>query len=824
MPKILAIDDIKDNLLLLREMIRIFMPNCTLLLASSGQQGVDIAIDHIPDTILLDLNMPGLDGFDVIKILKNNPITRPIPIIIVTAQMSNAGTRIKALEQGADAFLTKPIDEGELVAVIKAMLRIRKAEELLRTKNKNLEALVEKRAKEMQDKEVRYASIFDVAGSIIIVFDLNNNIVEWNHSAEKTFGIAKEEIIGKNFLNVLTDTQFKSLVMKHINNILKGKDINEFVSFITDKNDEKQYFTWNMTRMLDTDQKPIGLVAAGNEITRRMEAETQFEVQFKINSGLTELARALLKSSLSLRKISRLVFEKIKTITKSSIGYAASIDPKTNDLVLHYYSSAKKNNTSQKIIRIAKKSNYYPELGGSNMDLKTPWYKNFSVFKPSNITLPFFSGDISNILSIPAKINEKLIGHIVVANSSRNFTDTDIENINKLTDLFAIAIQRKYSEQELLKAKNLAEQSDELKSSFLANMSHEIRTPMNAIMGFSSLLENPDLSYKRRVQFVNHIVEATDTLLQLVDDIIDISKIESGQLEINLDKHNPCDIINDVFSIFTLDKKTSKPIEIKRYIPNNSFDIITDKARLCQILCNLVGNAIKFTEQGSIEFGFEYSEKEVTFFVKDTGIGIDKSEHKIIFERFRKIENKSIRLYGGTGLGLSISKSLVEMLGGKIYVESEINKGATFKFSLPLLNFNDEPNLTPEEMVSAYNWENKTILVAEDEEINFIFLEEALIETGATILHAENGTKTLDFVKSTKIDLILMDVKMPEMDGYEATTIIKRDWPNLPIIAQTAYALVGQREKILAAGFDDYISKPIKQKTLLAIISKYLNS
>ncbi len=386
---------------------------------------------------------------------------------------------------------------------------------------------------------------------------------------------------------------------------------------------------------------------------------------------------------------------------------------------------------------------------------------------------------------------------------------------------------------ELLEAKEKAEESDRLKSAFLANMSHEIRTPMNAIIGFSDLLTDPDLTSDQKHELINHINKNSNTLVYLIDDIIDIAKIEAGQLKINKTECNINQILSDVYQSFieTNSIKEDGPVKLKleKGIQNDNFTIHTDPVRFQQILINLIGNSLKYTELGYVECGYQVktdtTNSYLEFYVKDTGIGIPKSKHKHIFERFSKIEDSKTKLYRGTGLGLTITKNLVEMLGGKIWLESEEQKGSTFYFTIPVEEFKGQASDTQEKTIDIIkNWQNNTILIAEDEDSNYRVLQMALKRTNINILRAENGKQAIDICKANKkISLVLMDLKMPEINGIDATKEIKKFRPDLTIIAQTAYAMAEDRKLTQEAGCSDYLAKPIKAKELISTLNKYLN-
>jgi PAS domain S-box-containing protein len=394
--------------------------------------------------------------------------------------------------------------------------------------------------------------------------------------------------------------------------------------------------------------------------------------------------------------------------------------------------------------------------------------------------------------------------------------------------------ERKRIEKSLILAKEKAEESDRLKSAFLSNMSHEIRTPMNAILGFSSLLSDPDTSSEERDEYISIIKERGNDLMRIISDIIDVAKIESGQLNINIKDCKVNQLLNDLNTMFrhSMEKqgKSGVVLNLSTESRDPDFTILSDPLRLRQVISNLLENAIKFTERGAIDFGYSIRTdfgmgKSIIFFVRDTGIGIPREMHTVIFQRFRQVDDSHTRKYGGTGLGLTICKSLVHLLGGELLLESDEGKGSQFKIILPMWTITpvkEEPAPVPLK-VKHPEWKNKVILVVEDEESNYTFLEQVLKRTGVKIFWAKNGAEAVNMAHSEKLDLILMDIRIPGMDGYEATRQIKKERKNLPVIAQTAYALKGEKEMSIESGCDDYISKPIDIKELMAMLDKYLS-
>jgi len=377
---------------------------------------------------------------------------------------------------------------------------------------------------------------------------------------------------------------------------------------------------------------------------------------------------------------------------------------------------------------------------------------------------------------------------------------------------------------ELEEAKEKAEESDRLKSAFLANMSHEIRTPMNGIVGFSEMFIREDIDKEKRNFYAKVVMDSSKQLLNIVNDILDISMIESNTIKLVKEEFVLNDLMNEIFAFYNPKFNTT---DIKLYIGKGLKDeksiIKTDRQRLRQVISNLMNNAIKFTNLGHIKLNYSLQNDHILFCVEDTGIGIAKNEQAKIFERFQQVDMESTRLYGGTGLGLSISKKLVELLGGKIWVESEKGQGSRFLFTIPYTADIKKKPITKSQPISKED-KTFTILVAEDEELNYLFIEETLSELDVKLIAAKNGKETVDiFKENPKIDLILMDIKMPIMDGYEATKQIKKLNPDIPIIAQTAYAMASDKAKAIKAGCDEYLAKPINSDELIETIHKYLN-
>jgi CheY-like chemotaxis protein/nitrogen-specific signal transduction histidine kinase len=386
-------------------------------------------------------------------------------------------------------------------------------------------------------------------------------------------------------------------------------------------------------------------------------------------------------------------------------------------------------------------------------------------------------------------------------------------------------------ETELRKAKKEAEESDKLKSAFLANMSHEVRTPMNGIMGLAHLLANPDMDSGTQQEYVNLILSSGNVLISLLDDIMDVSRIEANQVTASKEDFYLNGLIKELHGIFSTELEVSgkKVLELRYKAPleDGSSMIHTDRVKLRQILVNLLSNSLKFTDTGRIEFGYELQhDQSLLFYVFDTGIGIKPDKQKRIFERFIQADDSLSRHFGGSGLGLSICKGFVDLLGGKIWVDSSPGKGAKFYFSIPDVNPSGETAEKPASKglkASDRNWEDKTILIVEDDQINYQLLEVVLKRTGVKLLHAVTGMDAVRFCREEKnIDLVLMDVQLPEMNGFEAIKLIKENQPDIPIIVQTANSMNEEKSRADEAGCQGFMTKPISLNKFMSEVDKFM--
>lgn len=702
--RLLAIDDNTDNLITIRALITEAFPSAKLFTSTSGVQGIELAISEDPHVILLDVVMPGMDGLAVCRQLKSDERSRHIPIIILTALKSDRQIRLEALEAGAEVFLAKPIDAVELIAQVKAMIKIKDAVIAQRIENEQLTSLVNERTlaieKELAERR-----------------QTEKELQEANLKLKQTQAAT---------LNLLEDLKLEMSAREKSEQALKNSE------------EKHRYISTTISDMAFS----CKLDDKGNYfidwLTGAAEKLTGYTIE--------EIFEKKCWRFLVLEEDIPLFETKVTGVMRGSSGRAE--------------------------LRIRKK------------DGSVSWIESY----------------VECVAEDSADYNFMLYGGIV-----------DIS-------------ERKRYESEILSARDKAEESDRLKSAFLANMSHEIRTPMNGIIGFSSLLNEPDLDDTERNRFVKIINDNCQQLLHIISDIIDISKIEAGLIDIETVDFNLNDMMDSLLENY-LPKASRKGLSMSLHKDLLCDECIVggDPSKTRQVLENLLTNALKFTSQGEINFGYRLVNDQLELFVEDTGIGISPEHQVAVFDRFWQVEAGLARQYGGTGLGLSISKAFIRKLGGDIYLESMPGKGSRFLVILPYHPKSQKISILTDKPDRPGQIIGKTILVVEDEADNFEFLQVILHKLKLRVLHAWNGAEALHIFKEhPEIDLILMDFKLPDIPGQEVTRTILKLRKDMPVIATTAYAMSGDREKAILAGCIDYIAKPIRMEEIVGMLHQYL--
>ncbi|MCE5175814.1 MAG: histidine kinase N-terminal 7TM domain-containing protein [Bacteroidales bacterium] len=437
------------------------------------------------------------------------------------------------------------------------------------------------------------------------------------------------------------------------------------------------------------------------------------------------------------------------------------------------------------------------------------------------------SQNIKSILVIPVFIEEKLWGLIGFddCKTEREWSSTEEQLLATASSTIGSVYVRKKNQEELLIAKEKAEESDQLKSTFLANMSHEIRTPMNSILGFISLLQEPNLTGEEKDEYINIVKKGGERLISTIRDIIDISRIETGQISLDYQDLNINEMNTYFYNLFRLEAENKGLIfNLPTKIPQNQSFIKADRNKIYSVIGNLINNALKYTKSGYVELGCDCHPEEVVFYVKDTGIGIPEDKHQSIFDRFTQADASTTRIYEGSGLGLSISKAYVEMLGGRIWVESKLHHGSTFYFQIPL-NYPQDKSIQTLPVSHEMEKPEKAslnILVVEDDPNNFEYINVILTKENHKVWHTVTGSESIELCRQNVcFDIILMDIRLPDIDGCVTTQKIRLFDNDTPIIALSAYALQDDRKRALESGCNDYLTKPVRKDKLIAVIEKY---
>lgn len=581
-----------------------------------------------------------------------------------------------------------------------------------------------------------------------------------------------------------------------------------------------------------------GIIVNSRDISDRKMAELKERVYHDNLIFLSNSALELLSLS-SKEEILQYIPEKLATFLENAIVLVSTYDEIQGKMAIESYAGLEPfRDHLEKMLGKSIRGLTYPAsaLAASVQNAGTViTLKDEIIEKSIGVFVPEKMRKIREMLHLHKTYN------IVLARDSNFLGNITILTLNKSIIKFkhiietfvhqvSVALHRSQLEYELIMAKNRAEESDKLKTAFLANMSHEIRTPMNGILGFAEMLNDDSLSKVNRKKYLNIINSNGKVLINLIDDIIDFAKIESGQVNILEDDFSVNSLLNQVLSTFltrSLRKDKSKVKIITREpFPNEKSYIRTDPIRLRQVLTNLVGNAIKFTHSGYVEFGYDLEDSNtLKFYVKDTGIGITNDKLHVIFERFMQADSSPSRKYGGSGLGLAISKGLVELLGGRMWADSQFGVGSTFYFTIPFTSANKriEDHTGSRPVRVHHNWDGRLFLVAEDDKFSYKFLEGFLKQTKAEVIRASDGREAVEMCRNNPdIDLVLMDIQMPEMNGLTATEEIKKFNSSLPIIAQTANAINEERLRCMEAGCDDFITKPVNINELYDKINKWL--
>jgi PAS domain S-box-containing protein len=726
-----------------------------------------------PDLVISDYAMPVFDGMTALKITRSQP--RYIPFIMLTGSM-NEETAVACLKAGADDYVLKEKIKRLPFAVLEVMEKRKKEAERenvlhqLRESEEHLREVARKLNESNRQKEL----ILNSTAEMFAYYDLDLKVIWANHASATSAGKSPEELVGLHCYEIWQhrDKPCENCIVLKAYRTKKPQ-------FGEQQTPDGRYWLLRGYPVFNDRGDIEALIELGMDITGQKKAEDALATSEETYRNLFQNAQVgLFRTRISDGKI----LEGNDQIAKM-FGYSSR-----EAFVAEYTTSGNyvDSGVREKMLELIKKQGFV-----ENFEARF-YRKDRSVFHSS------YSARIY---------------------PDKGWIEGVVEDIT----------EQKLAQENLIAAKVRAEESDRLKSAFLANMSHEIRTPMNSIMGFTELLKEPNLTGEEQQRFIEIIRKSGDRLLNTVNDLIDISRIETGQMPLVFDDVHVIRQLEELVFFFipqAEQKGLQLMLDVTRSLPHPI--IRTDQSKLESILTNLIKNAIKFTETGEIRVGCEVMETWLKFTIKDTGIGIPENRKEAIFNRFEQADISDTRALQGSGLGLSIAKAYAEMLGGAIGVESTEGIGSTFWFTLPDAQLKENPPAKEQASVQRNSPESfqpmkkPKILVAEDDEDCYTYLATLLSESTYELIHTTTGTETVELCRTQPdIDCILMDIKMPIMDGYEATRQIRKFNKEVVIIAQTAYALMGDREKALEAGCNDYLTKPVNKHRLVTIFSKY---
>lgn len=651
----------------------------------------------------------------------------------------------------------------------------------LRSENEALKASYEdsiakrhKLEKRLEEVSKNWQNTIDAIDDFVLLLSPNHEIIEINKSGLTSLDKKREEVIGKKCFDLAHHTSCPIDACPCSDCLREKKEV---VSEYTENDRTYELSVWPV---LDENNTVTAFTHIVKDITERRKAES--------------------------------------TIARSEKDWEDIFDSLTDSITIH--------DKDFNIIRSNKAAKALLKIPSIETKLTTKCYTYFHGVDSPPVGCPSCNCLNSGLPGI-FEIFEPNLNLFIEIRAIPRLSDSG--GIEGLIHIVRDISERKKNEEELIKSKEHAEESDRLKTAFLSNISHEIRTPMNGILGFSELLKSPNLTGDRQQEYISIIEKSGKRMLNIITDLVDIAKIESGQMTIAISETDINDQINYIYTFFKpqIDQKGLQ-FSLNNAFAVNDVIIETDCEKLISILSTLIKNSIKYTNQGYIEFGYEIKGSYLEFFVKDNGIGIPKGRQEAIFERFIQADIADKQALQGAGLGLAITKAYVEMLGGKIWVESEVDKGSIFYFSIP---YNPvTKNLIYQDSIIAdnkiVNSEKKLkVLIAEDDEESYTLLTMALEDIASEFIHAKTGVDAVNANRlNPDIDLILMDIQMPIMNGYEATLQIRQFNKDVIIIAQTAFAMRGDHKKAIDAGCNEHISKPINIELLLTQIQWFFNN
>ena len=660
--------------------------------------------------------------------------------------------------------------------------------------------------KQAEENLKLFRTLIDGTSDSIEVIDVETSrFLDVNEKGHASLGYTREEFLKLRIFDVEI-----SIPPKEFGEIIKNLRITkgQILEGVHRRKDGSTFPVEVNTKIIKLDKEYI--VSIVRDISDRKRRE-------KLNKIIQNISSQT-QRDLSLKEILAFIQKELAEIVDTKNFFVALYNQQTNMITLPYY-------IDENDVR----SEFPSEKTATGLVIKsgkTVLIDELEMTRLAKEKIIKRVGKNSKIwLGIPLKIEGKVTGAMVLQSytDEKAYTQEDREALELIANQVSISIERKRHEEELIKAKEKAEEADQLKTEFLHNMSHEIRTPLNGIIGFSDLLNLPELNESKRKNYVNIIQNSSHQLMRVMDDILEISVL--GTKKVTVQENEIClnDFLTELFSVFNNKAKEKElPLYFKKELSDSQSTFVTDSLKLHKIISNLLENALKFTNKGFIELGYHLNKKVeptlLEIYVKDTGIGIHKEKQQIIFDRFSQAEKELSKHVGGLGLGLSIAKENATLIGGTIILESKLGVGSTFTLSIP---YNPSKNQIETETIKN----EQIILIAEDDEVNYLYLETLLQDTfgiKAKLLHAKNGLEAINIFKNNpSINLVFMDLKMPVLSGYEATKQLKIIEPTLPIIALSAYSTKEDIEKAKSYGCDDFLSKPYQANEIKIVLNDY---
>lgn len=666
----------------------------------------------------------------------------------------------------------------------------------------------------LEKSERKYRDIFEKSIDAVLILK-NGHFVDCNEAAIKMFGLDRETIFSLHPSQLSPEKQpdgaSSFLKSEEMMKITLEKGSNRYRCNQWHTNGHVFPTEVTLTRINEEDDG-FTIHVVISDITERVKKEALEDVLYNISKAALTIG--------DFQEFSLFVRNELHKIIDTSNFYIALHNEETDMITTPVFVDER-----EEVEEFSAKNSLTGYVIKSKKPLILTKEAHQELINNNIVTL---IGEFAKIwVGVPLFIQEKCIGAIVVQSyeDENAYNENDVQLLEFVADQISTTIQRKKVENELNSALVQAQESDRLKSAFLANMSHEIRTPMNGIIGFSELCLEPNITKEKQREFANIVIKSSKRLLSIVNDILDISKIEAGAVTLHLESINLNKLLDELETFYKpIAQENNLILNCEKGLENYKSAIETDKVKLNQVLSNLLSNAFKFTDTGSIKFGYELIDSNLQFYVKDTGIGVEANLQNKIFDRFSQGNLDLSKQHKGTGLGLAITKKIVELFHGEIWLNSGEN-GTTIYFTIPY-NKSKTPLISSviEEQKPIIQVKNKeiTILVAEDEEYNMMYITELFSTTNFKIMEAGNGKKALELAQNhPEIQLVLMDIKMPVMDGNEAMKEIKKFRPSLPIIALSAFAMESDKAKALSLGFDAYLTKPLDRKLLFQLLEKF---